>query len=113
LFSAVSAGGFIWMLLVCRGALHVEIWPQANWAFWIPNVALPISIVLLVCRYTGPSPTAVDQESTLRDDPLPPRGIITGTRRSGRSVFGRWRIWWSMAMPRNVRALRSPGDRLS
>jgi len=113
LFSTVSPGEFIWMLLAYRGALHVEIWPQAHWAFWISNVALLISIVLLVYGYTGPNPTAIGQESILRDDPLPLRGIITGTRHSGRSAFGRWRIWWSMAMPRNVRALSSPGGRLS
>ena len=92
LFSAFSAGGFIWMLLAYRAAPHVAIWPQADWAFWIPNVVLPLSTVLLVCGYTGPNPTAIGQENALQDDPQPARGIITVTRHPTLWAIGLWAL---------------------
>ena len=92
MFSAASTGGFILIFLASRGAPHVEIWSQTDWAFWIPNVAPAISTVLMVCGYTDPDLTATGQESTPRDDSQPKHGII--------SHPALWAIGlWALAQP--------------
>lgn len=92
MFSLLSAAGFIWMLLAYGAAPRIEIWPRADWAFWVPNLVLPFSAILLVCGYTGSNPTAVGQEDVLRDDPKVARGIITITRHPTLWAIGLWSL---------------------
>jgi uncharacterized membrane protein len=91
-YALVAAGGFIWMLLAYGAAPRIEIWPQADWTVWVPNLVLPISAILLVCGYTSSNPTAVGQEETLRDDPKVARGIITVTRHPTLWAIGLWSL---------------------
>ena len=91
-FSLISAASFTWMLLAYGAAPRVEIWPQTDWTFWIPNLALPFSTILLVCGNTVPNPTSVGQEHMLTDDPRVARGIITITRHPTLWAIGLWSL---------------------
>jgi uncharacterized membrane protein len=90
LFSLVSAASFTWMLLAYGAAPRVDVWPNPDWTYLIPNLALPIATILLVCGYTGSNPTAIGQEDVLRDDPRAARGIITVTRHPTLWALGLW-----------------------
>jgi uncharacterized membrane protein len=92
LFSVVSAASFTWMLLAFDAAPRIEIWPRAEWTLWLPNLVMPISLILLVCGNTGTNPTAVGQERVLRDDPKVARGIITVTRHPTLWAIGAWSL---------------------
>lgn len=92
LYTLVSALTFAWMLLAYGAAPHVEMWPSAAWTYWVPNLVLPVSAILVVCGYTVPNPTAVGQEAVLRDDPKGARGIITVTRHPTLWAIGLWAL---------------------
>jgi uncharacterized membrane protein len=92
LYSLISGASFIWMLLAYGAAPRIEIWPQADWTFWVPNLTLPISTILLVCGYSISNPSAVGQEDVLRDDPRIARGIITVTRHPILWAIGLWAL---------------------
>jgi uncharacterized membrane protein len=91
-FSLISAAEFTWMLLAYDAAPRIEIWPRADWTFWIPNLVLPFCAILLVCGYTGANPTAVGQEDVLSEDPRVARGIITVTRHPILWAIGLWSL---------------------
>jgi uncharacterized membrane protein len=92
LFALTSAAAFTWMLLAYGAAPRVELWPSPAWIFWVPNIVLPISAILLVCGYTGANPTAVGQEAVLSDDPRVARGIVTVTRHPTLWAIGLWSL---------------------
>lgn len=91
-YALLAAAAFTWMLLAYGAAPRVELWPTAPWSFWVLNIVLPISTILLVCGYTGANPTAVGQEAVLSDDPRVARGIITVTRHPTLWAIGLWAL---------------------
>lgn len=36
----------VWLIAAARAAPHVELWPQADWLRWLPNLAMPFAFVL-------------------------------------------------------------------
>jgi len=49
IFSVISIGGLVWIVLAHMDAPYVELWAAPNWTRLIPLVVLPFAILLTVC----------------------------------------------------------------
>ena len=51
-FSAYGALSVVLLVWVISGAIrapHVELWPQLPWTRWVPNLAMPVALMLVTC----------------------------------------------------------------
>lgn len=51
-YSLVSIAVLAWMIAAAERAPFLELWPQYGWMRWAPNVAMPLSFVL-ICAGIG------------------------------------------------------------
>ncbi|WP_305970571.1 MULTISPECIES: NnrU family protein [unclassified Mameliella] len=49
LYGLLSLALLAWMILAAGRAPYVELWPQLPWTRWVPNLAMPLAMVLLTC----------------------------------------------------------------
>ncbi|WP_424926764.1 NnrU family protein [Amaricoccus tamworthensis] len=45
-----------WLIGAAGRTPYVELWPQMPWMRWVPNVALPVAILLVTCGVGLPNP---------------------------------------------------------
>ncbi len=78
-YSVVAIGTFIWLNLAYTRAPLIELWPRADWAFYVALAVMPVAVILSVCGVLTPNPTSVTGARVLEsDDPAP--GIFRVTR---------------------------------
>lgn len=48
-YGLVSLALLVWVIAAAGRAPYVELWPQWPWTRWVPNVAMPVALVLVAC----------------------------------------------------------------
>lgn len=48
-YGVISLALLVWVISVAGRAPYVELWPQWPWTRWVPNVAMPVALVLVTC----------------------------------------------------------------
>ena len=72
-------------------APFVVLWMPAPWTAWVPLLAMPLALLLMVGGLVQPNPTAVMQDAKGPPD-LSARGIFTVTRHPVMWAFGLWAL---------------------
>lgn len=72
LYSVLSLGAMVWMIVAYGNAPFVEIWPQAAWMRWVPILIMPLACVLWMAGLTSTG------ASISSDGALPSGEEITG-----------------------------------
>ncbi|SIO30254.1 NnrU family protein [Vannielia litorea] len=49
LYGLLSTLLLVWLVSAAIRAPYVELWAQAPWARWVPNLAMPVALVLVAC----------------------------------------------------------------
>lgn len=79
LYSLLSLGVLVWLILAYRRAPYLEIWGAPAWSAWVPLLVMPFALLLLACGVSTMNPTAIGSPDTL-DQAEPARGILRITR---------------------------------
>lgn len=90
-YSALSLGAFVWMLMSYGQAPYVEIWPALPVLRFIPLFVMPIAVLLVIGGYSQVNPTAVMQP-TAPAGRHPAPGILTITRHPVMWGIGLWAL---------------------
>ena len=95
IYSAVSLAVLAWLIAAARNAPHIQLWDFELWQLWVPNIVMPFVCVLIAFGLAAPNPFSIAGRGSASFDPGRPgvAGITSGIRSSGRSRFGRSRIW--------------------
>ncbi len=86
-YSLVVLAAFVWLLFEWIYAPYVELFRPPGWTRWIPNLAMPISYVLLVAGYTTKSPTVAGAAAAADAGPV---GVVRITRHPALWGFALW-----------------------
>ena len=89
LYTAVALGGFVWMMFAFRAAPRALLWDLGPWSWYVPIAVMPVALVLLVCGYSTPNPTAVGGDRMIAREEAPP-GIFRVTRHPVMSAIALW-----------------------
>jgi len=49
LYGLVSLMLLVWVIIAAANAPFIELWPQLPWMRWVPNIAMPLALMLAVC----------------------------------------------------------------
>ena len=49
LYGVLSTALLVWLVSAAIRAPYVELWPQMPWTRWVPNIAMPVALVLVSC----------------------------------------------------------------
>ena len=78
-YSALSVAVLAWLIVAAGRAPYVEIWSFAPWQLWLPNIAMPIALCLIVFGAAAPNPFSIASKNADGFDPDHP-GIAGITR---------------------------------
>ncbi|MGC9370649.1 MAG: NnrU family protein [Paracoccaceae bacterium] len=48
-YGLLSLALLIWVIAAAIRAPYVELWPQLPWTRWVPNLAMPLAVILVAC----------------------------------------------------------------
>lgn len=48
-YGLLSLALLAWLIGAAGRAPHVELWPQLPWTRWVPNIAMPVAVLLVAC----------------------------------------------------------------
>lgn len=48
-YGALSIALLVWVISAAIRAPHVDLWPQLPWTRWVPNLAMPLALILVAC----------------------------------------------------------------
>ncbi|WP_425101784.1 NnrU family protein [Tropicibacter sp. S64] len=48
-YGLISLALLVWVIAAAGRAPYVELWSQWPWTRWVPNVAMPVALVLVAC----------------------------------------------------------------
>ncbi|ASM74449.1 MULTISPECIES: NnrU family protein [Roseobacteraceae] len=48
-YGAISVALLVWVIAAAGRAPYIELWPHYQWMRWLPNVVMPVAIVLATC----------------------------------------------------------------
>lgn len=71
-YGLLSLALLIWVIIAAGRAPMVELWPQLAWTRWVPNLAMPASVVLAACGAGLSVPFTLGGRRTARFDPEAP-----------------------------------------
>ena len=78
-YSLIATAALVWMIVAYGAAPFVSVWSPGPLTRWIPVLAMPVALLLLVCAFTTRNVTAVGGEAqATAPDPAP--GIMRVTR---------------------------------
>ncbi len=49
IYGVISVGLLIWLIVAAGRAPHVALWAQLPWTRWVPNIAMPLAMILVAC----------------------------------------------------------------
>ncbi|KGM48905.1 NnrU family protein [Pseudooceanicola atlanticus] len=78
-YGLLSLALLVWVIVAAGRAPYVELWPQAAWTRWVPNIAMPIATVLVACGFGLRNPYTLGGKRTAIVDPDHP-GFATVSR---------------------------------
>lgn len=79
LYSLVSVALLYWLIAAAGRAPHITMWEYAPWQTLVPNLVMPIAILLVVLAIGAPNPLSFGGAHSERFDPDHP-GLIGITR---------------------------------
>lgn len=91
-YSVVVVVAFLWMVLAYTRAPFVELWPTVAGLRWIPVLVMPVTLFLVVCGFSTPSPTTAAD-----GDPAPSGSPATGIFRVTRHPFLWGAALWALS----------------
>ena len=91
LYSVLQLLLLAWLIWAYAVAPTLPLWSPAGWTAWIPLLAMPLVLLLMVGGVTQPNPTAVMQDAKGAPDTTP-RGMLTVTRHPMMWGFGLWAL---------------------
>lgn len=50
-YGLLSFALLVWVIVAAGRAPYVELWPQVSWTRWVPNIAMPVAMVLVACGF--------------------------------------------------------------
>ncbi|OWU81737.1 NnrU family protein [Oceanicola sp. 22II-s10i] len=50
-YGLLSFALLVWVIVAAGRAPYVELWPQVPWTRWVPNIAMPVAMVLVACGF--------------------------------------------------------------
>lgn len=68
-YGLLSLALLAWVIVAAGRAPYVELWPQAPWTRWVPNIAMPIATLLVVCGFGLRNPYTLGGERGAIVDP--------------------------------------------
>ncbi len=87
LYSVLSIGTLWWLFhTAINASFDWILWPKAIWAYWVPNIVMPVVFILFIMGINTPNPLSILCKKS-PFDPDKPRGIVAITRHP---------ILWSM-----------------
>ena len=90
LYSLLALGLLVWLAVAYGQAPREPLW-AGEALRWLPLVAMPFALILLVAGVSGPNPSAKGQEGVLRGAPTG-RGILRVTRHPVLLATGLWAL---------------------
>jgi uncharacterized membrane protein len=91
LYSLLQILLLAWLVWSFAAAPTLPLWRPAGWTAWIPVLAMPPALLLMVGGLVQPNPTAVMQDAQGPPD-IAPRGILTVTRHPVMWAFALWAL---------------------
>lgn len=71
-YGLLSISLLVWVIVAAGRAPYVELWPQAPWTRCVPNIAMPIAIVLVACGFGVRNPFTLGGKRDAIVDPDDP-----------------------------------------
>lgn len=78
LYSLMSIGVIYWLGTAYANAPYIEMWERAEWANWVPIIAMPVACILAVAGLTSKNPFSLGAGGAGYDPQRP--GIVSVTR---------------------------------
>lgn len=78
-YGLLSLALLVWVIVAAGRAPYVELWPQMPWSRWVPNVLMPLSVVLVTCGSGLSNPFTLGGKRKAIFDPANP-GFASITR---------------------------------
>jgi uncharacterized membrane protein len=91
LYSLIALAALLWLIAAYARAPYVELWPATRWLAFVPLIAIPFALVLVVSGLSARNPTAVGAQGTL-GQAEPVRGIFRITRHPLMWGVGLWAL---------------------
>lgn len=79
IYSLISLLLLYWLLLAAGRAPYVPLWSPARWQLWVPNIVMPVAILLATCGTAVANPFSLGGSGRRAFDPERPG--ITGLTR--------------------------------
>lgn len=48
-YGVISLALLVWVIAAAGRTPYVELWPQLPWTRWVPNLTMPVALVLVAC----------------------------------------------------------------
>ncbi|EPX75603.1 NnrU family protein [Salipiger mucosus] len=71
-YGLVSIALLVWVISAAIRAPHVQLWPQLPWTRWVPNIAMPVAIILVTCGIGMRQPFTLGGRRGAEFDPAQP-----------------------------------------
>ena len=71
-YGVLSIVLLVWVVSAAIRAPHVDLWPQLPWTRWVPNVAMPIAMILVTCGIGPCQPFTLGGRRGAEFDPTRP-----------------------------------------
>jgi uncharacterized membrane protein len=91
LYSLLSLLLLYWLLVAAGRAPYVPLWDPAGWQAWIPNLVMPLALVLAVCGTAVANPFSLGGSRRHEFDPARP-GITAVSRHPLLLAVALWAI---------------------
>lgn len=78
-YGIVSIFVLVWLVVAAAQAPYVEVWPQAPWQRWVPNIVMPVALFFIVAGIDQTYPHTLGGGRRRPFDPLDP-GFAAVTR---------------------------------
>ena len=80
-----------WVIVAAGRAPYVELWPQYPWTRWVPNLAMPLAVILTVCGIGLPNRFTLGGRRRAVFDPASP-GFSAVSRHPLLLALGLWAL---------------------
>jgi uncharacterized membrane protein len=88
-YVVVSLGLLAWLITAAGRAPYLPLWDPAPWQRWVPNLAVPVAIVLAALAVGVPNPFSFGGARNDRFDPERP-GVVALSRQPILLALGIW-----------------------
>lgn len=72
LYGLMSLALLAWVVAAAIRAPYLALWPQLPWMRWVPNLAMPVALVLACCGFRLPQPFTLGGRRDATFDPTDP-----------------------------------------